>query len=75
MKNFKEHAKIDEAPLVMDDSSILDTIWKKVKLELEKDMKKGNLEHVNQIARIARFKITKAGQTRGRSFRYDLKRW
>jgi hypothetical protein len=27
------------------------------------------------IARLAKFKITKAGQSRGRSFRYDLKRW
>tara|TARA_B100001094_G_scaffold194545_1_gene188426 strand:+ start:43 stop:267 length:225 start_codon:yes stop_codon:yes gene_type:complete len=74
MKNFKEHAKIDEAPLVMSDGEILDTIWNQVKKQLEKDLKKGNVERTNMIARLAKFKITKAGQQRGRSFRYDLKR-
>ena len=74
MKNFKEHAKIEEGSLVMDDSAILDTIWNQVKKQLEKDLKKGNVERTNMIARLAKFKITKAGQQRGRSFRYDLKR-
>ena len=74
MKNFKEHAKIEEGSLVMDDSAILDTIWNQVKKQLEKDLKKGNVERTNMIARLAKLKITKAGQQRGRSFRYDLKR-
>jgi len=74
MKKFKEHAQIDEAPLVMSDAEILDTIWNRVKKQLEKDLKKGNVERTNMIARLAKFKITKAGQQKGRSFRYDLKR-
>ena len=74
MKNFKEYAKIEEGSLVMDDSAILDSIWNQVKKQLEKDLKKGNVERTNMIARLAKFKITKAGQQRGRSFRYDLKR-
>ena len=74
MKNFKEHAKIEESSLVMDDSAILDSIWNQVKKQLEKDLKKGNVERTNLIARWVKFKITKTGQARGRSFRYDLKR-
>ena len=58
----------------MSDGEILDTIWNQVKKQLEKDLKKGNVERTNMIARLAKLKITKAGQQRGRSFRYDLKR-
>ena len=74
MKKFLEHAKIEEAPVVMDDSAILDSIWNQVKKQLEKDLKKGDVERTNLIARWAKFKITKSGQKRGRTFRYDLKR-
>ena len=74
MKNFKEHAKIEEGSLVMDDSAILDSIWNQVKKQLEKDLKKGDVERTNLIARWVKFKITKSKQARGRSFRYDLKR-
>ena len=66
--------EIEEAPLVMSDGDILDSIWKEVKPKLEKELKRGNVETSNMIARLAKFKITKAGQSRGRSFRYDLKR-
>ena len=66
--------EIDEAPLVASYSDILDTIWNQVKKELEKDLKRGKTERTNMIARLAKFKITKAGQQKGRSFRYDLKR-
>tara|TARA_Y100000022_G_C13208567_1_gene356350 strand:+ start:758 stop:1135 length:378 start_codon:yes stop_codon:yes gene_type:complete len=66
--------EIEEAPLVMSDRDILDSIWKEVKPKLEKELKRGNMETTNMIARLAKFKITKAGQSRGRSFRYDLKR-
>ena len=66
--------EIEEAPLVMSDGDILDSIWKEVKPKLEKELKRGKTETSNMIARLAKFKITKAGQSRGRSFRYDLKR-
>ena len=74
MKNFKEHAKIEEGSLVMDDSAILDSIWKEVRKSLIKDLKRGNTERVNMIARLSKFKVTKSGQQKGRTFRYDLKR-
>ena len=74
MKTFREQANLDEAPLVMSDGEILDSVWKKVKPELEKMMSKGNLEQFNNIARIGKFKITKDNQAKGSSYRYDLKR-
>ena len=74
MKSFKEQQGIEEAPLVMSDGEILDSVWRKVKPELEKMMSKGNLEQVNNIARIGKFKITKEKQAKGKSYRYDLKR-
>lgn len=74
MKSFKEQQGIEEAPLVMKDGEILDSVWKKVKPELEKMMSKGNLEVVNNLARIGKFKVTKDTQSKGKSFRYDLKR-
>jgi len=66
--------ELEEAPLVMSDREILDSIWKEVKPKLEKELKRGDLETTNMIARLARFKLTKSGQSKGRSFRYDLKR-
>ena len=66
--------ELEEGPLVMSDREILDSIWKEVKKTLEKDLKRGNTERTNMIARLAKFKITKAGQSQGRAFRYDLKR-
>jgi hypothetical protein len=74
MKSFKEQQGIEEAPLVMKDGEILDSVWKKVKPELEKMMSRGDLEVVNNLARIGKFKITKDKQAKGKSFRYDLKR-
>ena len=66
--------EIEEAPLVMSDGDMLDSIWKEVKPRLEKELRRGNIETTNMIARLAKFKLTKAGQRKGRSFRYDLKR-
>jgi hypothetical protein len=66
--------ELDEAPYVASDSDILDSIWKEVKKVLEKDLKKGKTELTNIIARIAKFKVTKDKQQKGKSFRMDLKR-
>jgi hypothetical protein len=74
MKNFKEHAQLDEAPLVASDSAILDSIWKEVKKVLEKELGRGKTELTNMVARIGRFKVTKDKQQKGKSFRSDLKR-
>lgn len=74
MKNFKEHAQLDEAPYVASDSAILDSIWAEVKKVLEKELKKGQTELTNIVARIGKYKITKDSQQKGKSFRMDLKR-
>ena len=74
MKNFKEHAQLDEAPMVASDSVILDSIWKEVKKVLEKELGRGKTELTNMVARIGRFKVTKDKQQKGKSFRSDLKR-
>ena len=73
MKTFKEF-RVNEAPYVSNDKDILHSIWKEVRPKLEKELKRGNVETTNMIARLAKFKVTKQGQQRGRTFRYDLKR-
>lgn len=73
MKTFKE-VRVKEASYVASDGDILDSIWKEVRKSLIKDLKRGNTERVNMIARLSKFKVTKSGQQKGRTFRYDLKR-
>ena len=74
MKNFKEHAQLDEAPYVASDTAVLDSIWKEVKKVLEKELGRGKTELTNMVARIGKFKITKDRQQKGKAFRSDLKR-
>ena len=74
MKNFKEHAQLDEAPMVASNSVILDSIWKEVKKVLEKELDRGKTELTNMVARIGKFKVTKDKQQKGKLFRSDLKR-
>jgi len=74
MKKFKEHAQLDEAPLVASDGAILDSIWKEVKKVLEKELAKGKTELTNMVARIGKCKVTKDKQQKGKAFRSDLKR-
>tara|TARA_B110000858_G_scaffold7600_1_gene8197 strand:+ start:225 stop:455 length:231 start_codon:yes stop_codon:yes gene_type:complete len=76
MKTFKEirEAKLEEAPYVASDTAILDSIWTEVKKVLEKELKKGQTELTNIVARIGKYKITKDSQQKGKSFRMDLKR-
>jgi hypothetical protein len=74
MKNFKEHAQLDEAPLVASDSAILDSVWVEVKKVLEKELARGKTELTNMVARIGKFKITKDKQQKGKAFRSDLKK-
>ena len=76
MKTFKEirEAKLQEAPYVASDTSVLDSVWKEVKKVLEKELAKGKTELTNLVARIGKFKVTKDKQQKGKSFRMDLKR-
>jgi hypothetical protein len=74
IERSRNEATVDEGPLVMLDGEILNSIWKKVKPELEKMMRKGQLEVVNNLARIAKYKVTKSNQAKGKTYRYDLKK-
>tara|TARA_B100001063_G_C16759052_1_gene554893 strand:+ start:258 stop:542 length:285 start_codon:yes stop_codon:yes gene_type:complete len=69
-----DEEEMDEASYVASDGDILDSIWKEVRKSLVKDLKRGNTERVNMMARLGKFKVTKSGQQKGRTFRYDLKR-
>ena len=71
--NCDDDREVEEAALVASDRAILDSIWKELRKTLEKDLSRGNTERVNMIASLAKFKVTKAGQQKGRAFRYDLK--
>jgi len=79
MKKFKEHAQIDEAPLVMADMDMADALWKEVRDKILKDKMRGNFEKhfplLQQLAKYGGFKITKKGQDRSKTFRYDIKKW
>lgn len=67
-----ERSRSEEA-LVARHSEILTSIWNKLKPELEKDLDKGNVERVNNLARLVRLKVTTKAQGKGRSFSYKLK--
>tara|TARA_B100001248_G_C27349692_1_gene440681 strand:+ start:375 stop:710 length:336 start_codon:yes stop_codon:yes gene_type:complete len=62
----------DEA-LVAKHGDILNSIWSKLKPELEKDLEKGNVERVNNIGRLVKLQVTKKGQSKMRAFSYKLK--
>ena len=62
----------DEA-LVAKHGDILNSIWSKLKPELEKDLEKGNVERVNNIGRLVKLQVTKKGQNKMRAFSYKLK--
>jgi len=77
MKKFKEHAQIDEAPLVMSDMDMVDTLWKEVRDKILKDKLRKNFEKhlpfIQQLAKYGGFKITKKGQSKDKIFRYEIK--
>lgn len=66
--------ELEEAPLVMSHADILDTIWKQLKPNLERELQKGKVETVNNLARMVKYKVTTKGQQKGRAYRYDLKK-
>ena len=81
MKTFKElreQTQVDEAPLVAPDMEIVRSILNKIeddfsKLSLRKQFEKG-LPKLQVLAKMAGFKITKKGQQKNRTFRYDIKK-
>tara|TARA_B100001113_G_C21107344_1_gene621500 strand:+ start:764 stop:1078 length:315 start_codon:yes stop_codon:yes gene_type:complete len=70
--------KMDEAPLVMADMDIIKSILDKIEDDIVKVKLKGQLERawpkIQALAKMAGYKVTKAGQAKGRTFRFDLKK-
>ena len=78
MKTFKEQQEIDEAPLVMNDMDMVNTLFTKIKDDMlkakrsKKDEK--NWPILQTLAKIAGYGISKKGQAKDKSYRYDLKK-
>ncbi len=78
MKSFKEQTNLDEAPLVMNDMDMVNTLFHKIKDDMMKAKRKNQDEKnwpvIQQLANLAGYGITKKGQSKNRSYRYDLKK-
>ncbi len=73
--SLPESIQVDErAPLVMSVTNIVKLMLKDVQSKLEKDLKKGNIEIANNIARMVGLKITTKGQQKNKAFLYDLEK-
>jgi len=73
--SLPESTQVDErAPLVMSVTNIVKLMLKDVQSKLEKDLKKGNIEIANNIARMVGLKITTKGQQKNKAFLYDLEK-
>tara|TARA_B100000902_G_scaffold340267_1_gene342964 strand:+ start:280 stop:711 length:432 start_codon:yes stop_codon:yes gene_type:complete len=75
---FDEDVEIEEAPLVMDDMAILKTFFNEIEKKISK-LKRSKQDEkafplLQQLASMAGYGITKKGQSKGRTFRYDLKK-
>ena len=69
---------LDEAPLVMNDMDMVDTLFKKIKDDMLKAKRskkdEANWPILQSLSRIAGYGITKKGQAKDKSYRYDLKK-
>ena len=78
MKSFKEQANLDEAPLVMNDMDMVETLFTKIKNDMLKSKRQKKDERnwvvLQTLAKIAGYGISKKGQAKDKSFRYDLKK-
>lgn len=73
MKKFNEVRKIDEAPLVMSDVLILKTIFNDLEKKIMKNFER-SLPLVKSLAKEVGYGVTKSGQSKGKTFRYELKK-
>ena len=70
--------QLDEAPLVMSDMDMASALFKDIKDSMMKNTRSKNREKnwpmLQQLAAMAGYGITKKGQSKEKSFRYDLKK-
>lgn len=80
MKNFKElrSKEVEESPLVMADADMATTLFNQIKDDILKNARRKQAEKnwpvLQTLAKLAGYGITKSGQAKGKSFRYDLKK-
>jgi hypothetical protein len=78
VKSFKEQSNLDEAPLVMNDMDMVDTLFTKIKDDMLKSKRQKKDERnwpvLQTLAKIAGYGISKKGQTKDKSYRYDIKK-
>ena len=78
IERSRSESKIDEAPLVMDDMAMLKTFFRVIEDKVSVLKRKKQDEKVfpilQQLASMTGYGITKSGQSKGRSFRYDLRK-
>ena len=65
---------IERSALVANQTNILDVVLKDLHAFLLKQMDKGNLEIVNNVARLVGLKVTTKGQGKNKAFMYDLEK-
>ena len=70
--------ELEEAPLVMSDMDMASALFKDIKDSMMKNTRSKNREKnwpmLQQLAAMAGYGITKKGQSKEKSFRYDLKK-
>ena len=70
--------ELEEAPLVMNDMDMASALFKDIKDSMLKNTRSKNREKnwpmLQQLAAMAGYGITKKGQSKEKSFRYDLKK-
>ena len=74
----KDKPEVKEAPYVADNMTIVRSILDKIEEDISKLTIKGQFERampkLQVLAKMAGYKITRKGQQRGKTFRYDIKK-
>ena len=76
MKTFKEFRKEvkERSALVANQTDIIDVVLKDLHALLLKQMSKGKIELMNNVARMVGLKVTTKGQGKNKAFLYDLEK-
>jgi hypothetical protein len=65
--------ELDErASLVADIPTVIKVVLKDIQAKLEKELRKGQTEIANNVARLVGLKVTTKGQKKNKAFMYDL---
>ena len=76
MKTFKEFRNDvkERSALVANQTDIIDVVLKDLHALLLKQMSKGKIELMNNVARMVGLKVTTKGQGKNKAFLYDLEK-